>query len=111
MLKQGSMLVTVAIFLFQSCTNDKFETDPCATVSYEKTIQPLVNLKCAVYGCHVSGFLPGDFNRYEILKQKVDEGKLQLLVFELKTMPPVLKLTSEEAAILKCWISHGAQPN
>lgn len=109
MLKPGSILVACLAILFLSCTNDKFESDPCAAVSYIETIRPLVNLKCAVYGCHVSGFPPGDFTGYEVLKQKVNEGKLQLVVFDLKIMPPVNKLTDEETALLKCWIANGAK--
>ncbi len=111
MLKPGSILAGCIFILFQSCTNDKFETDPCETVSYAETIKPLVNLKCTVYGCHVSGFPPGDFNNYEVLKQKVYDGKLQAVVFDLKIMPPVNKLTDEETAALKCWIENGARPD
>jgi hypothetical protein len=90
---------------FLSCTNDKFETDPCFSISYEETIRPVVESKCAVTGCHVAGFLPGDFTRYEVLKQKAEEGKIQLMVFSLGIMPPVHKLTEEEKAQLQCWLT------
>ncbi|MEO8085234.1 MAG: hypothetical protein ABI763_00345 [Bacteroidota bacterium] len=68
-------------------------------------------MKCAVSGCHVSGFQPGDFTNYQVLKQKVDDGKLQLVVFDLKIMPPVNKLSDEETSIVKCWIANGAKSN
>lgn len=111
MLKPECILAVCMIILFQSCTNDKFETDLCASVSYVETIQPIINMKCAVSGCHVSGFQPGDFTNYQVLKQKVDDGKLQLVVFDLKIMPPVNKLSDEETSIVKCWIANGAKSN
>ena len=94
---------------FLSCTNDKFETDPCSSVSYVESIRPLVEAKCATTGCHVAGFQPGDFSKCEVLKQKADEGKIQLMVFSLGIMPPVNKLTEEEKGQLQCWIHSGAQ--
>ena len=100
-----------AVLLLQSCTTDKYETDPCAEVSFLENIQPLVNLKCAVSGCHVQGFQPGDFTNYEVIKEKVTEGKLQRMVFELGIMPPVNKLSAEEMSLLKCWVENGAHYN
>lgn len=96
------------LFLIQSCTVDKFETDPCTAVSYAENIRPLISTRCAVAGCHVAGFQPGDFTRYEVLKQKVSEGKIQLMVFSVDNMPPVNKLSGEEKSALKCWIDNGA---
>jgi len=92
-----------------SCTTDKFETDPCLSVSYVESVRPLVEKKCALAGCHVSGFQPGDFTDYEVLKQKAQEGKIQLMVFSLGNMPPVNKLTEEEKSLLHCWIQSGAK--
>lgn len=92
-----------------SCTNDKIETDPCSSVSYVETVRPLVERKCALAGCHVSGFQPGDFTEYDVLKQKATEGKIQLMVFTLGNMPPVNKLTDEEKSLLQCWIHSGAK--
>lgn len=105
-------IVVVSIFLSTiSCTTDKFEIDPCSDVSYLHTIKPLVNLKCATNGCHISGFLPGDFTNYEVLKKKVSEGKIQSLVFDLSIMPPGDKLTESELSVLECWINNGAKSN
>ncbi len=111
MLKPGWIAVTCIIIFTYSCTSDKIETDPCAEVSYFQTIKPLVNLKCAVTGCHISGFQPGDFTNYEILKKKVSEGKIQKVVFELSIMPPTNKLTETEYAVFKCWVKNGAKYN
>ena len=96
------------LVLFISCTKDKFETDPCLLVSYVETVRPLVETKCAITGCHVSGFQPGDFTSYEVLKKKADEGKIQLMVFNLGIMPPDKNLTEGEKTNLKCWIESGA---
>ena len=100
---------SMGLVSFLSCTKDKFETDPCLTVSYAETVRPLVETKCALTGCHVPGFQPGDFTSYDVLKKKADEGKIQTMVFTLGNMPPVVKLTGEEKARLKCWIESGAR--
>jgi len=100
---------SMGLVSFLSCTNDKFETDPCSAVSYVETIRPLVESKCAFSGCHVEGFPPGDFTLYEVLKQKAEEGKIQLMVFSLGIMPPVHILTEEEKSQLQCWLQSGAE--
>ena len=102
---------SAGVVSFLSCTNDKLETEPCSSVSYIETVRPLVETKCALAGCHVSGFQPGDFTSYEVLKQKAEEGKIQLMVFSLGNMPPVNKLSENEKFQLKCWIQSGAQKN
>lgn len=91
-----------------ACTNDKTETSSVENVTYEKDIKPLVKSKCAVSGCHVSGFQPGDFTCYETLKQKAADGKLRLMVFELNNMPPVNKLTADEKALFESWLDNHA---
>jgi hypothetical protein len=93
---------------FLSCTTDKIETDPCSSITYVETVRPLVETKCAITGCHVPGFQPGNFTSYDVLKQKAEDGKIQLMVFSLGNMPPVVKLTDKEKAELKCWIESGA---
>jgi len=105
------LVVLMGLVSFLSCTNDKFETDPCSSVSYVETVRPLVETKCALTGCHVSGFQPGDFTKYEVLKQKALDGKIQLMVFNLGNMPPIIKLSEEEKSQLQCWIQSGAAEN
>jgi hypothetical protein len=105
------MVVLYAMISLLSCTNDKFKSDLCNEVSYSQTIKPLVNQKCAIAGCHVAGFQPGDFTNYEVLKEKVNDGKLQLVLFDLNIMPPVNKLSTEEKSLLRCWIESGAVSN
>ena len=73
-----------------------------------ETVRPLVESKCALTGCHVSGFQPGDFTSCEVLKEKAQSGKIHLMVFSLGNMPPVYKLTEHEKSQLKCWIESGA---
>jgi hypothetical protein len=108
MRKLFSLLPAYSIMSLLSCSHDKFETDTCGGISYSQTIVPLVNSRCAVSGCHVEGFQPGDFTDYEILKGKAADGKLQLMVFDLNLMPPQDKLTKEEKTILECWVANGA---
>ena len=101
-------VIAAGLFSFLSCSHDKFEADPCSAVSYVEQIRPLVETKCALAGCHVAGFQPGDFTKYDVLKKKAADGKIQLMVFSVNNMPPVNKLTAAEKSLLKCWIDNGA---
>jgi hypothetical protein len=84
-----------------------------AICGYEKEVRPIVIVKCAISGCHVSGFPFGDFQNYETLKQRVESGRVETLVFEQQLMPPAAsqQLTGEEITTLKCWIKDGAPKN
>lgn len=55
--------MAVALLQFSSCRKDKVKIEDkkvmagdCPdTVSYQQTIQPLINMNCATSGCHASG--------------------------------------------------------
>ncbi|MBL7934158.1 MAG: hypothetical protein JNL60_19800 [Bacteroidia bacterium] len=81
--------------------------------SYTKHIKPLVTEKCATTGCHIANFPFGDFTQYSDLKAKVTNGKLNLLVFDKKLMPPATypQLTTDQYQLLKTWVDNGAIEN
>jgi hypothetical protein len=106
--------------IFYSCTKTVgklSEKTPPPPVTYEPKyntdIKPFINLKCAVGGCHVGNFIFGDFNNYDDLKQRIDNGKVKTLVFDNKLMPPYgsVQLTNGEINKLKGWINYGAEQN
>src|SRR4051812_33270838 len=79
-------------------------------ISYSNDIAPIIKTNCSVTGCHVPGATTGDMNNYSVLKSNIDNGKFQLMVFELKLMPPVLSgsLMKEDITKLKTWVAQGA---
>ena len=113
-MKKIFFVAYIVTILFSSCLNKENELpepDACATVSFMKDVQPVINEHCAIAGCHVTGFLPGDFTTYEALKQKIDSGLFQLMVFELEIMPPADSLNDNELKTIQCWIENGAMNN
>jgi len=115
-LRYGGMKLTRLLLIcgasfFSSCLFEKSDApsiNSCSSVTYSKNIVPIISTHCAISGCHVVGFLPGDFTSYDMLYSKVENGSFQLRVFELKIMPPNESLDDEELATLQCWIDNGA---
>ena len=107
------VFILIAGLAIQSCTYRKDDSvKPCGDfISYRLHVKPIVNLKCAFSGCHVQGFLPGDFKQDSVFFQKATEGKIFKYVFELQIMPAVGELTSDEKQKLKCWLDAGAPEN
>lgn len=95
----------------QSCKHPVSNTQCASPVSYQNDIVPIVINHCAITGCHVAGFQPGNFTSYDTLKQKADEGVLQWLVLEIQTMPPDSSITQDQRNIIGCWIEQGALNN
>ena len=102
------------VLLTTACTyRSEYEMlGECAVkVTYKNTIKGIVDTRCAISGCHVSGFQPGDFTSYMGIKEKADNGKLNFMVFDLQLMPPSgnSQLTEDELDLLSCWISQDAK--
>ena len=100
--------------LFFSCMDEKSsvsETNPCSDVTYSGNVKPIIDLHCAITGCHVHGFLPGDFTSYEGLYEQVQNGFFELKVLDQKIMPPGDSLNESDLTVLQCWVDNGAQDN
>jgi hypothetical protein len=105
--------------LSSSCTKTKAKMqEPPAPVEtcaphYLTEIRPFIISRCAVSNCHVANFPFGNFDSYDDLKKRIDNGRLQTLVFEQKLMPPpgAIQLTEQELSLLKCWMDNGAPEN
>ena len=95
--------------IFYGCTK-KVGMLPC-NPSYKKDVKPIVDLKCAISGCHVSGAYMGDFTTYPALKTRANNGKIKLLVIDNTTMPLNSSLTEDQIQTIKCWLENGAKNN
>lgn len=83
-----------------------------ANVTWSGTVQPLIQQRCAVAGCHVSnGFAPGDFTQYANVKSAVDNGTFRAEVIVAGTMPPSGRLAACDIQKLEAWIAAGAPQN
>ena len=105
-----SVFLFLFVFIIQSC---KHEPDNGCYIqrSYQNDIRPVVLAHCATYGCHVPGFVSGDFTLYQPLKNKADSGTLKLLVIDLKLMPPDSSISDKQRETIGCWILQGALDN
>jgi len=98
------------------CYYDKGEllypgsTVDCSTVSATfSKVQSIMTNKCNA--CHNARDAAGGtvLETYDQVKAKADRINQRVIVE--KTMPPGAVLSSEETAILKCWISSGTPNN
>ena len=98
-----------------SCTNEKSaeitEAEICSTTSFSKDIKPIINTRCAITGCHLPGFQPGDLTTYDSIRKKVDAGTFRLRVIDTKSMPPLNPLNENDIKIIACWLDSGAKNN
>ncbi|MBC8048422.1 MAG: hypothetical protein H7Y00_16605 [Fimbriimonadaceae bacterium] len=102
--------VIVLCIVMVSC--NYHSADSCITsTSFINDVYPIIINNCSLDGCHVSGSVIGNLADYDILKQKVDEGKLYYVLFENPLMPPDTMLKENDLKIIECWLKDGAQNN
>ena len=106
------------IILSNSCYFDSVEelypNSMCDTsvTTFMDVIDPIIKNNCTLSGCHVPGGTGiGDFTTYAGVKAAVDNGKIQIRVIDLKTMPASGPLSNCEILKLQKWIDNGAQNN
>ena len=115
--------ISAAVFgcaLLSSCYYDveaDLYPEGCDTpevVSYEQHVQPIIDLNCAVSGCHsYGGEGPGFLDSYDGVKAFVDSGDFEFRVFESPDdpMPPSGELGECDQELILRWINQGALDN
>lgn len=86
------------------------------SVTYMLTILPMVQMRCALPGCHVSGGNgTGNFTTYTGLRSQVDNGKL---VPAVQHTPGAIPMPPDGSMIPDCeiqrivgWVNAGALEN
>lgn len=99
-----------------SCVWDKGELPPpsaqcdTASVTFTNEIGMIFVAKCST--CHTQSPFSGNLNvnSYAEVKERVDNGKFQALVFDSMpfSMPPAGKLPDTTLARIQLWIDAGA---
>jgi len=98
-------------FFFCGCVKEKTTANECSGNSFAKDVAPIIETHCAITGCHVAGFPPGDFTTYNGLHAVVENGFFQLKVLQQKIMPPADSLCDSDLRVLQCWVDQGALNN
>jgi len=115
--------VLIGLLIFEtSCDNAKAapcacEITPIPSPTYDDDIAPIINSKCAVSGCHISGAgIPGVFPDYEGLSSYLNGGNngFEDRVIIRMDMPQIgsgFDLTDDELKLLSCWVCDGYPEN
>ncbi|MBA3971488.1 MAG: hypothetical protein H0X46_04980 [Bacteroidetes bacterium] len=116
MKKIFATILTIAVIMLASCSNEKgeipkkdFSPDECESVSYTLDIAPFVAANCA--GCHSSSFTGYDLTTYTGVKAKADNGSFRNRVLVVKDMPGYCVISENDKKKIDCWLSNGAQNN
>lgn len=122
------LFITGSFFLILTrCTKDKQEppeevpgTDTTDTTACDSTkvlycnkIKPIIDLNCAISGCHVTGGTGnGIFSTYAGVKAKVDHcagpRTFREIVLIDQSMPPAGPLTTGDLNLMTQWLDAGA---
>lgn len=108
------LLIAIASVV-EGCYYDKEETlygasVNCASVSYTYSAEvgPIVAQYCATAGCHDAGTNAGNVTLTSFAQASASVARINQRVVIDKTMPPSERLTSDQLAIIRCWIANGA---
>ncbi|HEY9049529.1 MAG TPA: hypothetical protein VIN08_26705 [Ohtaekwangia sp.] len=87
--------------------------DNAVTISYSANVVPIIQTKCAIEGCHVSGTGLPDWTVLSNLQEKKSEvqRRITLPLTDPDKMPRVGSITQEERQTIYCWIQQGALDN
>ncbi len=115
-------LVFGGIILPISCISERVEpkVDCDKTISYEEEAKAVINRTCAYVGCHDGQHGIDDFKDFAALSTYLNKTANNKNTFKNRVvinqdMPPSnipseREITSEELAILTCWIETDFQP-
>lgn len=117
--KRSPILLVLLTMVFSACYYDNEEelypNDFCETtaVSWSVTIQPLMQTRCAIPGCHVPGAQTPDLSNYNSVKAQADAGRIKARVIDgvPSIMPPSGRLPSCDQKKLEAWLLQGAPNN
>lgn len=113
------VVLTALVIGIAACTSEKASLVPantgCDTTYYALTIKPIIETHCMGNnsGCHINGGSGnGDFNKYLVLKDKVDNLTFNQRVLQDKDMPPpgtpLPQLDDADRTLLENWVNDGA---
>ena len=110
----------IALVILIQCKDSVEEMGECTilaepALSYSTHVYPIISKACAIPQCHIRDFEYGNFNEFEEVKKRADNGKLKFML-ESHQMPHGFTkgpfyLTSCEIETIKKWIREGANNN
>lgn len=116
MMKKGIWTLGVLLAL-AGCAKEDVNIDCTGLApSYANDVKPIVDLACAVTGCHVSNFSAGDYTSHGDLAKDAKNGRITRHVVVKKDMPRAnsfgpSSLTQGQIDTIYCWVESGAPNN
>ena len=117
MIELKEILIIALFFICSSCTYDNVEElygkkeCPPGGTSFSQTIAPIINLNCAISGCHVNGQQLPTLANYE----QISMNALKIKEWtSAGIMPPATSgksLSPDEISAIACWVDAGALEN
>ena len=110
-----SFFLGILVFYY-SCTRDKAQLpvkSPCdgLNTKFAAVIMPIMQVHCALSGCHDGIYAPGNFTAYADIKIPADNRKLHDRMVVQKDMPPAGPLPDSLLQKIDCWVQRGARNN
>lgn len=105
-------LITLLMFILSisSCKHD--EPNPCRfdELHYRTDIKPIIRKNCSTSGCHNNSNTLGNFDIYDELNERCNNGNFEKRVFIKKNMPP-FKMDTCDFIKLRKWYLDGHKSN
>lgn len=108
--KALSLIFATASLTILGCNHEASEPCSSVVVDYQTDIKPIISRSCASQGCHNSSNGLGNFNDYDQLNAKCNDGSFQRRVLWKKDMPPSA-LDACDFIKLRKWFNEGHKKN
>ena len=113
------LLLVLAMMVLGGCYYDNEEelypSNFCdvTNVTFSGTIKPLIQTRCAIPGCHVTGGQSPDLSVAANIQQIASSGQLKVRVIDriAPAMPPSGPLPGCEMLQIQAWLDQGAPNN
>jgi hypothetical protein len=99
------------LLVLSACTYEneleKYGIRDCTDATFSQSIQPIIQSKCALSGCHVNSTGLPDFTDFENIKSRAAGIKSRT---SSGNMPPAssgISLTRAEIDAISCWVDQG----
>ena len=112
-----SLILALLMIILTYCKYENeeelFGQEDCSTqpASLTEDVIPIININCAISGCHEPGVQAPDLTQKEIIIASAPLIKTQV---QARTMPPSdadAPLSASEIQTIVCWVDNGAQEN
>jgi hypothetical protein len=105
-------LITLLMFILSIISCQHSTPNPCAfdELHYRTDIKPIIKRNCSTAGCHNNSNTLGNFDIYDELNERCNNGSFEKRVLVKKTMPPS-KMDTCDFIKLKTWYLGGHKPN